>query len=41
MLEYLLSLAGLLVIVGILWGFVHVAVRQADRAESLVSSDCP
>ena len=41
MLEYVLSLAGLVVVVGILWGLVAVAVRYADRTENLVTSDCP
>ena len=41
MLEYVLSLAGLMVVVGILWGLVAVAVRYADRTENLVTSDCP
>ena len=40
-LEYVLALASLLVVVGILTGFVWTAARHADRAESLVSSDCP
>ena len=41
MLEYVLSLAGLLVVVGILWGLVAVAFRHAERTENLVTSDCP
>ncbi len=41
MLEYVLCLAGLMVVVGILWGLVAVAIRYADRTESLVTSDCP
>ena len=40
-LEYVLALASLLVVVGILTGFVWTAARHADRSESLVSSDCP
>ena len=40
-LEYVLSFASLLVIVGILWGLVHVAFRHAERTEALVTSDCP
>lgn len=40
-LEYVLVLAGLLVVTGILWQLVGVAVRHADRAERLVASDCP
>lgn len=41
MLEYVLSLAALMVVVAILWGLVGVALRYADRTESLVTSDCP
>lgn len=41
MLEYVLSLASLMVVVGILWGLVGVALRYADRTEDLVTSDCP
>jgi len=41
MLEYVLSLAGLLFVVGILWGVVRAAVRHAERTESLVAADCP
>ena len=41
MLEYVLSFASLLVIVGILWGLVHVAFRHAERTEALMTSDCP
>jgi len=40
-LEYVLSLAGLLLVVGILWGFVRAAVRHSERTEALVTSDCP
>ena len=40
-LEYVLSLAGLLVVIGILWGLVVVAFRHAERTENLVASDCP
>ena len=40
-LEYVLALASLLVVVGILWGFVRVTVRQARRTEALVTSDYP
>ena len=40
-LEYVLSLASLLVVIGILWGLVHVAIRHAERTEALVTSDCP
>ena len=41
MLEYVLCLAGLLVVVGILWGLVHVTFRHAERTESLVTADSP
>ena len=41
MLEYVLSLAGLLVVVGILWGLVHAAFLHAERTERLVTADCP
>ena len=40
-LEYVLALASMLIVVGILWSFVHTAARHADRAEDLVTSDCP
>jgi len=40
-LEYVLSLASLLVVVGILCGFVRAAVRHSERTEGLVTSDCP
>ena len=40
-LEYVLALASLLVVVGILWGLVHAATRQARRTQDLVTSDCP
>ena len=46
-LEYVLSLAGLLVVIGILMLLVGsdehrgVIVRQTNRAERLVASDCP
>lgn len=41
MLEYVLALAGLLVIVTILWGLVNVTVRYAVRTENLVTSEYP
>ena len=41
MLEYVLSFVSLLVVVGILWGLVRVAVRHGERTESLVTSDSP
>jgi len=40
-LEYVLSLAGLLVVVGILWGLVRVTMRHSERTENLVAADCP
>lgn len=39
--EYVLVAASLLVVVSILWGFVHVAIRAAIRAENLVASPYP
>lgn len=41
MLEYVLSFASLLVVVGVLWGLVRAAIRHAERTETLVASDCP
>ena len=41
MLEYMLSLAALMIVVAILWGLVGVAMRYADRTENLVTSDSP
>ena len=41
MLEYVLAFAGLLVVTSILWGFVRVAIRHAERTENLVTADCP
>ena len=40
-LEYVLSLAALIVVAAILWGLVGVVLRHADRTEDLVSSECP
>ena len=40
-LEYVLALASLLVVVGIMLGFVYAAAKHADRAENLVTSDYP
>lgn len=40
-LEYVLALASLLVVVGILWGLVRVTRSYAHRTERLVTSDCP
>ena len=41
LLEYVLSLASLLVVIGMLWGLVRVAIRHGERTEALVTSDCP
>ena len=38
-LEYVLALAGLLVVVAILWGLVAVVIRHAGRTEALVTAD--
>jgi len=40
-LEYVLALAGLLVVVAILWGLVGVAARFAVRTEVLVTGESP
>lgn len=40
-LEYVLSFASLLVVVGILGWLVHAAMRHAERTEDLVTADCP
>ena len=40
-LEYVLALAALLVVVGILSGLVVVAKRHAGQTEDLVTADCP
>ena len=41
MLEYVLSFAALLVVVGILLGLIRVLSSHAERTEALVTSDCP
>jgi len=41
LLEYVLALAGMTVIVAILWGLVQTTQKYADRTENLVSADCP
>ena len=41
LLEYVLSLAAMLVVVAILSGLVFVALQHADRTERLVSAECP
>ncbi|MBR2837966.1 MAG: hypothetical protein IKE55_04225 [Kiritimatiellae bacterium] len=40
-LEYVLALAAMLVVAGILSILVFAAVRHAGRTESLVTADCP
>jgi len=41
MLEYVLALAGLLVVISVLWALVGTTVRYAERTERLVASDYP
>ena len=41
MLEYVLALAGLLIVVAVLWGLVSAAIRHAERTDNLVSSEYP
>ena len=41
MLEYVLAMAGMVVVVAILCGLVGVAVRYAVRTDNLVSSEYP
>ena len=41
MLEYVLAMAGMVVVVAILWGLVGVAVRYAVRTDNLVSGEYP
>lgn len=41
MLEYVLALAGLLVVGSVLWYFVVAANRHAERTENIVSSEYP
>ena len=41
MLEYVLAMAGMVVVVAVLWGLVDVAVRYAVRTDNLVSSEYP
>ena len=40
-LEYVLALASMLVVAGILSILVRAAVHHAGRTESLVTADCP
>jgi hypothetical protein len=41
MLEYVLVLAGLLVVVSIMWGLVRASERQSARTVNIVASDYP
>ena len=41
MIEYVLAFAGLLVVIGILWGLVGVTKKYAVRTENLVASEYP
>lgn len=41
MLEYVLALAGLLMVIAALWTLVGVTVKYANRTEGLVSSEYP
>ncbi len=41
LLEYVLSLAGVVVVFGILWTLTGTAVRYAVRTEKLLCSDYP
>ena len=40
-LEYVLALASLLIVVGMLGTLVHAALQHGERTERLVTSDCP
>jgi len=41
MLEYVLSLAAMLVVVAVMGYVVTAAVKSADRTNALVRADCP
>ena len=41
LLEYVLAMAGLLVVVSLLWVLVDVTAQYAVRTENLVSSEYP
>lgn len=41
MLEYILVTVSLIIAVSVLWGFVGVVSRSAERSENLVSSEYP
>jgi hypothetical protein len=40
-LEYVLALAGLLVVVSVMWGLVRASWRQSERAGNLTISEYP
>ena len=39
--EYVLVLASMIVVAGILWHLVRAADSHAQRTQGLVTSDCP
>ena len=41
MLEYVLCLAGLVLIAGIFWYLAHAVLQHAERTENLVTADSP
>jgi len=41
LIEYVLAMAGMVVVVAILFGLVHVAIRYSVRTENLVSGEYP
>jgi uncharacterized protein (UPF0333 family) len=41
MLEYILAMAGVLVVAAAMWHVVRAAEKQAVRTESLISSEYP
>jgi len=41
LLEYVLALAGMLVVAAVLWGLVSVTARYAVRTDNLVASEYP
>ena len=41
MLEYVLALAGLLVVISLLFGIIALTIRYAERTENLVSAEYP
>lgn len=40
-LEYVLALAGLLVVVSVMWGLVRASWKQSERTVNLVISEYP